>query len=1242
MARLQSIENALLEINEVVFQELCDAFLSLRNKNYIAFSRTGSQSGKQKSTKGTPDSFKLLPNGMYIFVEHTTVSKSQKSKLEKDIEKCIDEDKTKIPIDDIIEIVLCTNFNLNTEEIDHLKNKIAGLNIGLDIYTLDRLSIELLHQHPNLCHQYLGIVLDTGQIVSVSQFIQEYNKAAKNIATPLDNLFLHRDTEIEQLCEAITNSDFIIITGSPGVGKTKLALEGINTFLSNNHDYNAFCVSYKSAKLLEDLYQNIDPNLDYLLLVDDANRIDSFNQIIGFYRSKRSGKLKIVITVRDYAFSEIAQRCYEFTPSKLHLNKLTDNQIIDIIKSDSFKIINSDFQREIVRIADGNPRLAIMAAKLAIEKQNLYALSDVSDLFEEYFSRFISDNVDFVKPQNLKSLGLIAFFYTIPYKDKQRCSKILEKFDLEYNIFIESIDLLNTLEMVDLLYDYVKIPEQNLSTFFFYKAFIKDDILSFNVLLNSYYYSNIDRFRDTIIPANNTFGYNNVLEKVKPILLSHLQSIKMNKEKVFDLLSVFWAYLIEETLDFLYTLINEIPEPTNPKYPDTYELIQANNIKDNVIKLLSHFFNTLDNLSDALELSFEYSRKVPNTLPELIYSIKDSLLFDSDDQRIEYKRQEIFINLLLEKSQKGENIYKISFPALATSLLQYKFHHTKGGRNHSFYWYDYPFPLTDITKQLRENIWEKIDRDFQDNSEIFFWILTEYSKQSLDGVKEVMAFDVPLILKIIHSHFNNNHFEHCHYVQEQIRWYIKNDIHNKEFDILINTFVNETYIIYLKINWDRHRDKDNYEYEDFSEYERLKENEVRENFIFEHIDKFIEFYNHYKYIFEWEKNRFKITKSLDILIDENIKNNFELGVNIFEYIISQNNETQYIPHLTFQNFSSNKDYAQLLWDTISNKVFYQSVSWQLRYFYYLDKEITNAEQHTNLLSTINKIEEPTFIYFKDLEKFLKIDEKSFLTILKIIVDKIRTKNIDIQITRNFFSEYMEYIKSDIRLVKEAYIQQDELQQSYDYGGKDLLAILKIDKNFIMENIEHLISTDERHRSHDYKSFSVVWLLDNIEEDLIKVFDYIADNETYLGILDHFCNSFFFQISKEESKNKSDQFVINYIDANYNNTKRMNMIVDVLRHTKKDLFKEAFLHFLNLTQDEKLFSQIWWIGNGGSTTGNESLGERMAGDWRQILNLTNKSNLGIKIIPIKKYINYEIEAALDYAENERMRRFLERF
>jgi len=1242
MKRLQSVENALIEVNDVVFQELCDSFLVLRNKNYSAFSRTGSQSGKQKSIKGTPDSFKLLPNGKYIFIEHTTVSSSQKSKLLDDIEKCLDEEKTKISTEDIVEIILCTNFNLDTEEINELRSKLDGKYINLDLYTLDRLSIELFHQHPNLCHQYLGLPLDTGQIVSIEKFIDEYNKAAKNIATPINNEFVHRDNEIKQLIGAIINSDFIIITGSPGVGKTKLALEGIKKFLSENHNYNAYCISFKSASLIEDLYQQFESDLDYVLFVDDANRIDFFNQIVGFYKKSRKGNLKIVITVRDYALKEVAPRCFEFNPAELILNKLSDDQIIDILKSDSFKIYNQDYHKEIVRIADGNPRLAIMTAKLAIEKQDLQALSDVSDLFEHYFAKFISDNVDFTNSANLKSLGIISFFYTIPYKDKPRCSQLLKIFDIDYNEFIESIDYLNKLELVDLQFEYAKISEQNLATYFFYKTFIKDELLSFGTLLNSYYDSNMDRFRDTIIPANNTFGYENVLKKVKPVLLRYWNTIKTDEEKAYNLLSNFWFYLDDEAIEFVYILISNLSEPQNPEYSVIYETNQFSYKRDKIIELISNFFNYPARLKESLELGFEYSRKKPETQPELIYTIREHLLFDTDDSRMGYKRQEILINLILDKCEKSECIYEISFPAIAVSFLQYKYQHTKGGRNHTIYWYQYPFPLNSITENIRKNIWLKIDSDFQSNAESFFQLLGEYSQRTPDVVKEVMEFDVKFVLSIIKNHLTNTNFEHCYYVQEQIRWFIKNDVLNIEFDTIKRNFINYRYLVYLKIDWDRLRDKDSYEFGNYEEYEKLKENEVRESFVFGNIDSFIDFYDHYKYLLKWEKNTYRITNSFDLIIDENFKMNFEIGRKILEYVIYNDNELNYIPYLPFRKLLSDKNNVGIIWEIISSKNFNHCVSWQLQYFSYLDDSLVTVIHCNNLLSTTKNINDHILIHFPDLTKYLKYDDKLFVKILKIIVEKRKNENLSIRITHNYFSQNIAYLSTDLDTVKEAYMQQELYDQHYDYGGTELLAILRNDKIFLLEYIKSLYKQKERHRSHEHKSLSIVWLVEDIECVLTDVFNFISENEIYMGILDHFCNSFFREIKKEENIKRSNEFIIAYISKNYTDVNKMNMIVDVLRYTKNDLFEEAYIHYLKLSQDVNIYLKICWTGNGESGTGYESIGEKMAMKWRNILEITNKVDLGIKLIPIKKYINDRIEDAMDYAENEKRRRFLNEY
>ena len=159
-----------------------------------------------------------------------------------------------------------------------------------------------------------------------------------------------------------------------------------------------------------------------------------------------------------------------------------------------------------------------MTSLLSKAEQNIYVLHDVSDLFENYFSTFIRDDGEFANELNIKCLGLIAFFYTIPHKNKEVTTAILNNFDIDYSDFIDVIDKLDKLELVKIQFEHVKIPEQNLSTYFFYKAFIKDNLLSFETLLDKYFESNSNRFKDSVIPANNTFGANNVMEKLQPYL----------------------------------------------------------------------------------------------------------------------------------------------------------------------------------------------------------------------------------------------------------------------------------------------------------------------------------------------------------------------------------------------------------------------------------------------------------------------------------------------------------------------------------------------------------------------------------------------------------------------------------------------------------------------------------------------------------------------------------------------------
>ena len=1240
MSRLQTIENALSSINETVFQELCDSFLILKNDNYRTFSRVGSQSGKQKTTKGTPDTFYLLPNGQYVFVEYSTNITKGVSKLQEDIEKCLDTTKTKIPINQIAEIILCINFNLSTEEIQSLKNLLDKTRLTLTIYTLDCLSLELHSQHRDLVHKYLGLPLDTGQIVSINTFVEEYNKASKGIATPLNNTFLHREEELENIKHIIKQNDFLIITGVAGVGKTKIAIEAINSFLAENLSYNAFCLSYKNCDLLSDLYQHFDNKKDYIFFVDDANRIDVFSQITGFYKSQRTGNLKIILTARDYALPIVEKFCFGFEPKQYVLKKFSDEQITNIIKAEPFNISNWQFHKEIVRIADGNPRLAIMTALLAKQKQNIYALADVSDLFEKYFSTFINDDGEFSNQFNIRCLGIIAFFNAIPYKDKNITEPILQNFGIDYSLFIDAIEKLDRLELVEIQYDYVKIPEQNLATFFFYKAFIKDNLLEFETLLKRYFNENKSRFKDCVIPANNTFGFENVMQKLQPILQNYLKSIENEEERTFAFLEIFWPYLQEETLLYIYNRINQLPLPHNVNYEVKYEINDFAYSRNEVIELLSNFFRFQNKLKDAIELIFEFIRKKPEHLPELIHKIREILIFDWTDEHFGFERQNILFQILIEGLAKKDILYSKAFYELSKTFLAFKYQQTKSERHYAISIYQYPIPNNQWIRAFRKNIWDNVNNYFSIYPEKSLELLQSYPSVSPGVIKEIMEYDIQCLIPIIEKHLTPDSFEHCCYVQEQIRWCRRNEIELPEFLSLSQKFTNTTYEKYLILDWDRFRDKESYDFENHKEYEKLKEEEIRKSFVCNNIKDVKSFYyDTFVYLKSITKNDWSYNNSFDLIVDENCSKNFELGCQFLTEVIITNNQIGYTPRTVFRNQLTTQEKSQYIWNILQNNNFDSRYSWELSFYDYLADNLINENYIEKIKETVKKLPNRASIWLGGLKRYLSIEPNLFQELLQIIIDKNEKKDEMIFVQFDIIEDYFEELGADIDLIKKLYLQQDLIDNHFDLTRRCLAKIILRDENFLIEYIDNLyIKKQNQHYLNEDIYLNVIWESNKIEPILKTVFDLLDKKEVYLGIGEHFWNSFFWNLSQEASI-RAKSFLLDYCKENYGSHKKMNLIVDIARHSMKEIFEDVLLLFISLTQDVDLFSNIYWRGNGETVVEDVNFGDLRASEWRNILSIVEKSDLGIKLIPIKKYLNTQIENELKYADWERKRKFI---
>lgn len=459
--RLQLIEQKLIAIDPAGFQNLCDAYLILRENEYSSLNRTGSQLGKQKTVIGTPDSFVRLEDNKLAYIEYTTQAESKVSKIIDDIDKCLDESKTGVSPEKLYQIIVCFNSRLTIDEEIEIQKYVESISKRIELIGIDTLALEILSKYVLLSRDFLGIPIDTGQILPFDKFIAEYNNKANQLSTPLDNEFLHRNEELQEILDYLKTGDLILLSGAPGVGKTKIGIKAIQEFIVENRTYTSYAIAKKDVDIFEDLRIQLSVDKDYVLLIDDANRqLSNLTQILGVFKEDRKGKIKIIITVRNYALNDIYKLTNDLDNHIVDVKKFTDEEITQIIASDSFKILNNKYQKKIVEISDGNARLAVMASRLANEKQTEFLWGDVSDLFDSYFDKFISDFDLFQNKTILKVLGIISFCYTINRNDKAFIESLLKLFEIDYYDFNEAIEELHKRELIEVQYNHARISER--------------------------------------------------------------------------------------------------------------------------------------------------------------------------------------------------------------------------------------------------------------------------------------------------------------------------------------------------------------------------------------------------------------------------------------------------------------------------------------------------------------------------------------------------------------------------------------------------------------------------------------------------------------------------------------------------------------------------------------------------------------------------------------------------------------
>jgi hypothetical protein len=1076
--------------------------------------------------------------------------------------------------------------------------------------------IDLLKDH-NLYNRIFQIDEPTGQLVSIDEFVQYYNNGSQSIATPLDNPFLFRENELSQFINTLEKENFIVLSGKAGIGKTRIAIEGLKKFQAQNPNYEIYSLLNRHISLFKDLRNHFENNGQYILFIDDANRIEHFREILGF--CKTNTNLKIVLTIRDYSMEFVDELIPYTKITTLRINDTLERKEIEsIISRPPFSINDFTTRDKILNIADGNPRIAIMLIRLVKQDKNIQLLSNIGQLFELYYRTFINDNQEFSKPINIRCLGLISFFDGLPTNKKETTLPILEKHNISIDEFISSTNTLTNLELLENQYDFVKISEQNIGFYLLYRAFFKDSSLSFyDLLINHFQIDTKRRFKDKIIAVNNIYGFDTVSEYIKTHLEQYWETIKTDENLSFAFLSVFWIYLQDLTLSYLHTQIN------STEYSKTND---NNNI---LISLLSDFYNIPSKLNDALELSWQFIKTTPTTLNPLIEAINTNLSLDFIDRNNLFYRQNSLFKSINKNFDENPKLYFDIFYALAKNFLTQT--QLNYGSKNSFDYPIYKVNTESFYDNTRTIVWTTINSN--KNIEKCLDILEQYSQSISQFHIKTLEHDFPFFYKIALSIFSPKSFIHCKVIQQIICEYSMKEVRfTKDLSKLSNLFTNPTYKTYSIIRYDFWFDNNKYPNQfNHETYSLFNNKKIERELILSSIEDIQTFLTMYSEISKALKGDFHHENRLDYIIDIHLKKDFDFGFHFFKEIIVRP-DISFIPNESFRKHLSTEEKINKVWSLIQASNFEKKAYWELRLYQSIPNSLQSKTYINHILRTIKNLPNNTTFYFSQLIEWQKNYPTIFESILIITNERVIVENIKIVFLPSVFSVHYPSLGKNLSTIKDAYLNQIRIQNSFDSGGKGLINIIKQDNSFLL-NFTKTVYEENLNFPH---RLSGIWEICTIEKQLEPVFDFIISKTTWYNKTN--LNSFFVHIDSKHLK-RADTFILNNISNDLTNTKKISLMLDIARNQRKQLVDKILITFVSSYPSLSLFKKIQWKSSSTIYSSNVYFGDISASFWQKILSVIENADLGYKSLEIRLYLKEKIKRYLDEVNEERRNKFI---
>lgn len=208
------------------------------------------------------------------------------------------------------------------------------------------------------------------------------------------------DAITARIYEALEDRRVVVLVGAGGVGKTRLAVEAARA-------HGEVLVLNRAMPFDADALAEVPVGRPVVVLIDDAHRAEVLNGVRGILDDSRWSQVRLLLTLRPGTEMSTVQRAglHPDEAVRIGVGKLPPSDVDAIITGPPHRIQSDRFRHWVIDLAQGNPLIAHIACKTALEDQGIEA-GTLAEVLRRHLHRLLSSGYE--SAPHLRALGVIA------------------------------------------------------------------------------------------------------------------------------------------------------------------------------------------------------------------------------------------------------------------------------------------------------------------------------------------------------------------------------------------------------------------------------------------------------------------------------------------------------------------------------------------------------------------------------------------------------------------------------------------------------------------------------------------------------------------------------------------------------------------------------------------------------------------------------------------------------------------